>query len=115
MILSFDKPKKIRSTEEHNARYVADGAPPGVYMPNMSDEDMKKWKAKHIHSEDERVEIRKTFTHRGWAQVVIIVRKDDDGEPDIVISTNGKIHLSLDDWDDFETAIAEAKALLNLK
>jgi hypothetical protein len=34
-ILSFEKPKKLRSTEEHNEMYVADCDVPGVYVPNI--------------------------------------------------------------------------------
>lgn len=37
-ILSFQKPKKVMSDKQY-ASITADGAPPGVYTPNMSEED----------------------------------------------------------------------------
>ena len=61
-LLSFDKPKKIRSTEEHNKMFSSDSGISGTYVPNMSKEDQLKWKAKHIKGDDERVEIRKELT-----------------------------------------------------
>ena len=47
-LLCFDKPKKVRSTEEHNKTYMSDSGIAGTYVPNMSEEDKNKWKAKHI-------------------------------------------------------------------
>ena len=117
MILDFNKPKKLRSTAEHNEMYVADDAPPGVYVPNMSEEDMLRWKAKHIKGDNERVEIRKTV--RGisnYAQMVIVVYKNHEGKgPEIVISSNSKLGFSLELWKDLETAIQEAKDILEVE
>lgn len=41
--------------------YSADGAPPGVYVPNMSDEDKEKWLAKVAYGKTDypQAEIRK--------------------------------------------------------
>lgn len=69
MILSWDKPEKVMTHEEW-ASISADGAPPGVYFPNMSEADMDKWKAKLIKGEFSRVEIRKS-AH--GTQMLIIV------------------------------------------
>ena len=71
-ILDFDKPKKVRSTKEHNEIYQSDSGVAGTYMPNMSEEDNKKWKAKRINGDDERVEIRKNFD----SQLLVIVYKN---------------------------------------
>lgn len=71
-ILSFEKPKKVKSTKEHNEMYSSSVEAAGSYVPNMSEEDMKKWKAKHIIGDDERIEIRKTL---GGVQVLIVVYK----------------------------------------
>jgi hypothetical protein len=68
----FRKTKKLRSGEEHNAQYTSDSGISGTYVPNMSDVDMNKWKAKHITGDDERIEIRKTFN---GVQLLIIVYK----------------------------------------
>ncbi len=105
-ILNFDIPKKIRSADEHNIMYCADGAVPGTYVPNMSKEDMYRWKAKHIRGANERVEIRKTII---GTQMVVIVSRDE-----IKISSNSAIHFSPDDWNEFLTAVQEAKDILNI-
>lgn len=100
---------------------TADNAPPGVYTPNMSDEDKLKWKAKYIGGVDKRIEIRKVFTHetkqRGgyWAQVLIVVRLSSEGEPHVVMSTNGKIAFSEEDMENYFKAIKEAKLILSQK
>lgn len=122
MILNFEKPNKLRSTEEHNKINSADCNVPGTYVPNMSKEDMNKWKAKHIKGNDERVEIRKNF---GGAQVVIIVYKNinkgtkekwwDDKHDNIRISANGKIHMTFTLWYEFVQVINEAKTVLKIE
>lgn len=95
------KPKKIRSTEAHNAKYSADCAPPGTYVPNMSREDNQSWKAKKIGGFDQRVEIRFATT----AQVVLIVTKKS-----IQFSSNGKALISIGK---LLSAIEEARACLD--
>lgn len=112
-ILCFDEIKKLRSTKEHNEIFVSDCEVAGTFVPNMSDADNKKWKAKHIKGSDERVEIRKSMS---GTQVVIIVYKNITSKHDnIQISANGKIHMDLNIYNEFETAINEAKDILNLK
>jgi hypothetical protein len=77
----WDKPKKKMSKEEWEL-ISADGAPPGVYTPNMSDDDRKRWKAKKIGGKNPRVEIRKTCVgtnYKGshaFSQLLLIVLKD---------------------------------------
>jgi hypothetical protein len=73
MLLEFEKPKKLRSSKEHNARYMSDSGVAGTYVPNMSDVDMNKWKAKHIKGDDERIEIRKTI--KGVQLLIIVYKK----------------------------------------
>ena len=120
-VLSWDKPKKKMPKEEW-LKITADSAPPGVYTPNMSQEDNLKWKAKHIKGADERVEIRKSFHHSNKksypnninyaCQVLIIVRKDSKEQPNVLISTNGKIAMGLSDFLDFKEAVQEALEVL---
>lgn len=104
----------------------ADGAPPGVYTPNMSEADMKKWKAKLISGKYARVEIRKTTT----SQVKIVVslpgcptsqRKswtrrgemEDIGHNDnVVISMNGPSNFTFEQIQELAEAVEEAKAVL---
>jgi hypothetical protein len=77
-ILSFDKPKKIRSTEKHNKKFSSDSGIAGTYVPNMSEDDKLKWKAKYIIGDDERIEIRKTIN---GVQLLIVVYKKEYHPP----------------------------------
>jgi hypothetical protein len=112
-LLSWDKPKKVRTTEAHNNTFVADGAPPGTYVPNMSDEDAHKWKAKKVGGKDPRVEIRVTVNGKArgsdrWgpsAAVLLVVRTDGT----VVFSANGKAELKVED---LKQALDEAKIAL---
>jgi hypothetical protein len=120
-VLSFEKPEKLRPTEEHNNMHVSDSGIAGTYVPNMSNEDMKKWKAKHIKGEDERIEIRKSF---GGAQALIIVYKKSkkgdwrnrvEGHEHVRISANNKIHMTFDEFNEFLEAMDEAFDILGIK
>jgi putative sporulation protein YyaC len=106
-VLSFEEPKKLRETTEHNNMYVSDSGVAGTYVPNMSEEDRLKWKAKHIKGENERVEIRKGFK---GTQVVIIVYKDEH----IQMSANNKIHMDFTEFNKLKIAINEAKHLMGV-
>jgi hypothetical protein len=143
-ILSFEKPKKVRSTEEHNGLFSSDPGVAGTFVPNMSKEDKLKWKAKHIGGNDERIEIRKTL---GGSQVLIIVYKEPYHPPypeypetlytdsayhvnmakykekqkewykrheDIAISMNGKVNITFEEYAEMREAITEAKMLMNI-
>jgi len=105
-VLTWDVPKKAIPKEEWKKQSF-DGGPAGGYVPNMSYLDRLKWKAKHINGDDQRVEIRKTFEETG-AQVLAIVRKSSKDRPELTISTNSKIGMSLSDWFDFNEAVKEA-------
>lgn len=108
-VLDFNKPEKKESIADWKKR-SADGAPPGVYTPNMSHTDMLKWKAKHINAgkADAHVEIAKTFK---GTQCKIVVTKQ---EPIIQISANGKMQMTKKDFMDLNTAVNEAISLLFL-
>jgi hypothetical protein len=124
MILSFEKPEKIRSTEEHNKMFSSDCGVAGTYVPNMSEEDRKKFKAKHIKGEDERIEIRVEM----GSNILIIVYKNPKvvkcdfhnykeyakKHQNIQISMNGKLDLSFEQWENIGKAINEAKQILDL-
>ena len=103
-ILSFEKPKKILSTEEHNERYSSDTNIAGTYVPNMSQEDRLKWKAKKIGGPTPRVEIRKTVMS---AQVLLIVYKTG-----LRMSANGRMIFDNKVWEELQTAVKEARELL---
>jgi len=93
-ILSLDKPQKLLPSKEHSDYYSSDTGIPGTYVPNMSDEDRMKWKARKISGGDPRVEIRKTVVGKEpgakyghSAQVLITVRSDFS----VTISANGRM------------------------
>lgn len=144
MILDFEKPKKVRSTEEHNNLFSSDCGVAGTFVPNMSKEDQYKWKAKHIGGDDERIEIRKTL---GGSQVLIIVYKNSYHPPypeypetkytdsayhvnlakykekqkewykrheEIKLSMNGKVDMTFEEYAEMREAITEAKMLMNI-
>ena len=121
-ILNFETPKKTRSTKNHKNTFSSDSGIDGTYVPNMSDEDKKKWKAKHIKGDDERVEIRKSFD---GVQLLVVVYKNPNPvefngntdewhkrHNDIKISMNGKLDLTWSDWGDMYEAINEALEIL---
>jgi len=114
-ILSWDKPKLEEDYATWASRHVADSAPPGVYIPNMSKEDRRKWKAKLVgkRSGDLTVEIRREC----GSLVAIKVGTVRQGKTilvdyDIAISANGPIWLTLVEWDEMQQAIEEAKTEL---
>ena len=123
-ILSWDKPKKLRTNEQHATMYASDGGPPGTYVPNMSDEDMEKWKAKLTGTRRgvPQVEIRKSFSN----QMLIIVSlggysykyytPENTKDKNIHISLNGPLQMTFEDMQEMNAAIEEAKQFLqNLK
>lgn len=117
-ILSWVKPKRKMPISEWK-EIKADSAPDGVYTPNMELEDMLKWKAKYHGGSDPRVEIRKTFRHcnnkpypnlinySSQALIVVRINKNSD-EPTVLISTNGKMGMTLTEAMDLPKAIREA-------
>ena len=123
-ILRWDKPPREVSVEEWKSR-SADGAPPGVYTPNMSVEDMETWKAKRV---GETVEIRKSFQGvqvkarvSNYGKFLKGVWKDRNGEVyrrdyaegHIALSMNGTTYLTYHDLEELQQAIAEAREVLD--
>ena len=111
-LLSWDKPKKARSTEGHNKKFQSDTGIPGTFVPNMADEDKYRWKAKKIGGKNPRVEIRKTTDGKSpldgsnaYAQILLIVFPDS-----LQFSMNGKAVL---DQDELVQAIAEGSGALS--
>lgn len=101
-VLNWTTPPKAMSRRQYEA-ISADGAPPGVYRPNMSDADVATWRAKMIGGADRRVEIR---VLKG-SQVLIVVRPDR-----VRISMNGPTELDETGWEEFVQAVAEAREVL---
>jgi len=120
MLLDFEKPKKLRPTEEHNEMFSSDSNVAGTYVPNMSGEDRRRFKAKHIKGGDERIEIRvsmgvdvliKVFkyakiTEGNWQQKV-------HDHNDVQMSMNGKLDISFSQFELIHKAVEEAKNILH--
>jgi hypothetical protein len=116
-----DLPKKM-STEEW-ASHQADGAPPGTYMTNLSEEHQRLWRAKLVGGKvgPRCVEIRRTCH---GAQVVVVVslggfrEKTFEGmqnvlpEKNLKVSQNGVSYFDWDELSELMQAIGEAKAKL---
>lgn len=122
-LLSFEKPKKIRSTKDHNREFMSEARASGTYVPNMSEKDKTKWKAKKIGGDDRRIEIRKSIRgfdpmidkrnrERGYtrskencgAEILMIVRPDSS----VVMSANGRMAFGCGQWKELQEAYQEA-------
>ena len=125
MLINWDKPKKLRSTKEHNEMYMSDCEVDGTYVSNMSRQDKETWKGTLKTHKDgsEQVELRKTF---GSAQLLIIVADDgynykyykrDPEKPyqnstkefNMHVSMNGPLQLTFDQWEEIGRAVQEAR------
>lgn len=125
MILSFAKPDRVRSVEEWKNDNSADGAPPGVYVPNMSKGDQLLWKAKVVgtRSGDHQIEIRSMAP---GSNLVVIVNGSmpnrdkalryqkalEETPHSIKISANGPTFYTKELWEAFQKAISEAHSIL---
>jgi len=125
-ILKFNKPKNILSTQDHNNAYASNAAAAGTYVPNMSEQDKREWKAKHIKGKYPRIEIRKTIegndptlSSQLWgytttarpncsAQMLIIVRPGS-----VIMSANSRMAFDVDAWEQMKRAVNEAIEILS--
>lgn len=108
-VLCWDKPPLAQPYADW-AAYQADSAPPGTYMPNMSDEWKNRWKAKLLGQRSPRysrlrVEVRKTVTGGPYAQVLIVVYHDGQ----VRMSMNGAAHFSKREFAELQLAVTEAR------
>jgi hypothetical protein len=71
-ILEWNKPEKISTTQQWADNNGFEDGPRGGYVPNMAEEDKKKWKAKLVGKTTlfPQVEIRKSL---GGVNMTIIV------------------------------------------
>jgi hypothetical protein len=116
-VLDFDKPKRLKPFQEHADYYSSDTNIAGTYVPNMSEEDRMKWKARQVGGDDPRVEIRKTVRGKlpgeqygTSAQVLVVVRQDYT----VTISANSRMIFGLVEWGELIKAVKEARDLLGL-
>lgn len=130
-VLHWKKPEKIMSVEEWR-RISADDAPPGVHVPNMSEADKQRWKAKHVGGKYPRVEIRKTASV-SQTQMVLVVSLtgtpmgknawqsrldktvDEDHDVNVRLSMNGTAKLTFEELEQMSEGVAEARRVLEAK
>jgi hypothetical protein len=126
-VVCWDKPKKVSSTKEHNEKHSSDSGVAGTYVPNMSKEDMLKWKGtlKAKNTDHPFVELRKTFSRDGqYSQALVIVahngytykhdKPENSRSTNVRISLNGPAALTFDELEDMNWAIKEARTYLLL-
>lgn len=124
-LINWNKPKKARSTEEHNKANSSDCGIAGTYASNMSQEDEESWKGKIVNKKTDHphVELRKTFSD---VQLLIIVATDngynykyEKVEPDdrwnnstkgvnVRMSMNGALQMTFSEMMEINIAIEEA-------
>lgn len=120
--LMWDKPDRVQSVEEWKS-WQADSAPPGTYVPNMSDADRARWKAKKVgfKAGHPQIEIRKDSTvivvslHGGYKYNGYGSDKPHSpptGGINLHIATAGPIRWTWQEWAECQQAIAEARAIL---
>lgn len=131
-IVMWDKPQRVLAKEDW-LNISADSAPPGVYSPNMSDEDRERWKGKLVGTklEHPQVELRKTFCahfpaapgethgHGAATNVVIIIsmkggfqykyiNRVSSKNYNVLIAMNGNAVMTFAGLDEMKKAIDEA-------
>jgi hypothetical protein len=117
-----------------------DGGPEGGYVPQMSQTDAQRWKAKEFNlgKENARIELRKTFTGinngQGSTQVTIFVALDgwdyaakyehrrerqpgeymftDTRGLNVRMSMNGPLLMTFEQFDEINRIVVEATAYL---
>lgn len=126
-LLNFDKPAKV------DVGGGFDGGPEGGYVPQMSEADAQRWKAKRLNAgkPNDRIELRKNF---GNTQVFMIVALDgwdlagkyefrrerktneyffnDTRGLNVRMSMNGPLLMTFETFAEFNQIVEEAKALL---
>ena len=71
-LLFWDRPEKKMSVEEWK-KISFDGGPPGGYVPNISNKDVHKWRAKIIGKSTKHPTIEVRHQTKRGSQITIIV------------------------------------------
>lgn len=110
LFLSFVKPERIMPVEERQ-RIQAEGAPPGVYVDNMSDVARSLWRAKvvGIRTKEFALEIR---TGKLNANTLIIVT-GKPGNYQMRITANGPMQIKAVVFEELTLVVAEAYLVLS--
>lgn len=125
-LISFNKPEKLRTQDEHNDKYSSElSYGVGTYVSNMSDNDIHKWKGKikYKNTDHPQIEIRKdsfvtVVAYNGYNYKSY--KRDPDRWGRTTVGTNihigaaGPIQMSFDEWDKWRQVVEEAKEILCL-
>ena len=116
-IIMWKKPRKARSSKDHIEMHQSDCEVPGTYVPNMSNDDMKRWKGKVVGTRvgHPQIEVRKypfvmILSNGGYKYKYYTREKTEN----IVfhLSTSGAIQFTADELDEFGKVIEEMKEKL---
>ena len=121
MILTFEKPKKIMDAKEREEKYSSDSGVPGTFVPNMTQADRERYKAKIVAGDVPRIEIRvshdcemlikvkntKFGRGKGWNSLEE-KKGYEHGYDNIKMSMNGAANFTYDEWQIFKQAMDEA-------
>lgn len=122
MYLWFGPIEKALSTEDHQ-NLSADGAPPGVYTSNMTEEWKETWKGKikGTQSGIYQVEIRKVINNVNFCATVTSAKaKIGNTERyrllpgSVQMSMNGTLIMSASDWIEFNHVVCEAQKVIEI-
>lgn len=129
-LLDFNPPAKV------HIEYGFDGGPTGGYMPQMSDDDANRWKAKkfNIGKENARIELRKTFKGVQLFMIVALdgwdlakkfekrapeyddqgnwMRHNDTRGLNVRMSMNGPLRMTFDVFSEINQIVQEARIYL---
>lgn len=128
-VLSWDKPKRKMNAAKWKDSYGFEDGPTGGYVPNMSDKDRRKWKAKLVGATTDhpQVEIRKSSKAVQLTMIVSLgngynykyykaVNKPGDSYRtkgvNVHIALNGGYQLTFAEMSEMNDAVLEAKKAL---
>lgn len=130
-VLSWDKPKRKQTVAKWRESYGFEDGPTGGYVPNMSDKDKRKWKAKLVGAKTDypQVEIRKSSVNRVQMTVIVSLGKgynykyyrveNTKGQVayytkgvNVHIALNGGMQLTFAEMAELNDAVLEAKKVL---
>jgi hypothetical protein len=120
-LLMWDKPQKAQGVADWKNSYGFDSGPPGGYVPNMSDQDASRWRAKLVGktTPSPQVEIRRTM----GSQVLLIVslgggyaykgyKREHTQGVNVHFSANGPLQMTFDELAELHQVVAEAREYL---
>ena len=122
-LLMWDKPAKKMAVDEWKDSYGFEDGPTGGYLPNMSDQDAARWKAKLVGktTSSPQVEIRRTMGNQlllivnlggGYAYKHFTREGTKARGVNVHLSTNGPLQMSFDDQAELNQVVQEARQYL---